>query len=33
MEELRVDDIEEAVATVIRLGGRSLGQRHDYPEA
>jgi predicted enzyme related to lactoylglutathione lyase len=27
-----VDDIEHAVATVVGLGGRSLGRRHDYDE-
>ena len=30
--DVRTDDIEDAVATVTRLGGRSTGERHDYDE-
>jgi predicted enzyme related to lactoylglutathione lyase len=30
--DISVDDIEEAVTAVYRLGGRSLNQRHDYDE-
>jgi predicted enzyme related to lactoylglutathione lyase len=30
--DVAVDDIDEGIATVRRLGGRSLGQRHDYDE-
>jgi predicted enzyme related to lactoylglutathione lyase len=28
--DVSVDDIDEAVAAVIGLGGRATGQRHDY---
>jgi predicted enzyme related to lactoylglutathione lyase len=30
--DVRVDDIQEALSTVIELGGRFLGQRYDYDE-
>jgi glyoxalase superfamily protein len=30
--DLVVDDIDEGVATVVQLGGRSMDQRHDYTE-
>ncbi|WP_229794646.1 VOC family protein [Actinoplanes campanulatus] len=30
--DVTVDDIEEAMATVLALGGRSTGERHDYDE-
>jgi predicted enzyme related to lactoylglutathione lyase len=30
--DIRVDDVEQAVDTVTRLGGRSLHQRYDYDE-
>jgi hypothetical protein len=30
--DVMVDDIDQAATTVIRLGGRSLDQRHDYDE-
>jgi hypothetical protein len=30
--DVTVDDIEEAVRTVTRLGGRSLDERYDYDE-
>lgn len=30
--DVRVDDIEEGIHTVLRLGGQSLDQRHDYDE-
>jgi predicted enzyme related to lactoylglutathione lyase len=30
--DVRTDDIEDAVATVTRLGGRDTGERHDYDE-
>lgn len=30
--DVRVDDIDGGVARVLRLGGRSLHQRHDYAE-
>lgn len=29
--DLEVDDIEEAMVQVARLGGRATGERHDYP--
>ncbi|MDG4809496.1 VOC family protein [Micromonospora sp. WMMD1120] len=30
--DVTVDDIDEAVAMVVGLGGRSTGERHDYDE-
>jgi glyoxalase superfamily protein len=30
--DVAVDDIDEAVARVLTLGGRSTGERHDYDE-
>jgi hypothetical protein len=30
--DIAVDDVEQASATVLRLGGRSLHERHDYDE-
>jgi predicted enzyme related to lactoylglutathione lyase len=30
--DVTVDDIEKAATTVIRLGGRSMDERHDYDE-
>jgi predicted enzyme related to lactoylglutathione lyase len=30
--DLRTDDIDDAVLTVTRLGGRHAGERHDYDE-
>lgn len=30
--DVRTDDIDDAVATVTRLGGRHTGERHDYDE-
>ena len=30
--DISVDDIEDAIATVIGLGGRATGERHDYDE-
>jgi predicted enzyme related to lactoylglutathione lyase len=30
--DVTVDDIEEAAATVIQLGGRWMDERHDYDE-
>jgi len=30
--DLETDDIERAILTVQELGGRDLGERHDYPE-
>jgi len=30
--DIVVDDLEQAVASVTQLGGRSLHQRHDYDE-
>lgn len=30
--DVRVDDIDEGVTTVTRLGGRPTGERHEYDE-
>jgi predicted enzyme related to lactoylglutathione lyase len=30
--DISVDDIEDSMATVIKLGGRATGERHDYDE-
>lgn len=30
--DITVDDIETAMAAVIKLGGRATGERHDYDE-
>ncbi len=30
--DLEVDDVEQAREQIVGLGGRSLDQRHDYPE-
>jgi predicted enzyme related to lactoylglutathione lyase len=30
--DLQTDDIDAAIARVSELGGRELGERHDYPE-
>ena len=30
--DVEVDDIDEAMAQVVRLGGSATGERHDYPE-
>jgi predicted enzyme related to lactoylglutathione lyase len=30
--DLTVEDIDTGIATVLKLGGRSLAQRHDYDE-
>ncbi|MEK8104385.1 VOC family protein [Micromonospora sp. M12] len=30
--DISVDDIDEAMTTVVRLGGRATGERHDYDE-
>ncbi|GIH07204.1 hypothetical protein Rhe02_52710 [Rhizocola hellebori] len=30
--DIAVDDIEDGIATVLALGGRFTGQRHDYEE-
>jgi predicted enzyme related to lactoylglutathione lyase len=29
--DVTVDDIDDGIQRVLALGGRSLGQRHDYP--
>lgn len=30
--DVAVEDIEDAVAAVVKLGGRATGERHDYDE-
>src|SRR4051812_33178230 len=30
--DLETDDVDAAIARVAELGGRDLGDRHDYPE-
>lgn len=30
--DVTVDDIDEAIQTVVGLGGRETGERHEYPE-
>lgn len=30
--DVSVDDIDKAIELVVRLGGRSTGERHDYDE-